>query len=60
MPLSAPAAMPTFAVGHFFHQLRILPGSVVATFKPWRVRGCLPGVLQDWRLRQEQMPSRHS
>ena len=36
---ACPVRMPTFALGHFFHQLRIVGGSVVASCRPFFVNG---------------------
>ena len=52
-PEGRPVTTPTFASGHCRHHASIRPTSVVASLRPCRVRGCLPGEAQSGRQHEQ-------
>src|ERR1700730_17216306 len=54
MPALPPGAIPMFALGQSVHQALIWSRSVVASFTPCFVIGCLPGLVQSLPLEHPQ------
>src|SRR3990167_6421291 len=56
IPDGEPVTIPMLASGHLSHQAVIAAASLLASFRPLGVRGCLAGLLQSVKL-QEHLPT---